>query len=148
MIALLTTESPFTMEVLEAPDPEDVFWSNVGRKHKFLQLGMLFSLGISVATCLLWTIPVSFVASLSSVGALRAEVPALDSVLDALPFLVPVFEVLAPQFLVILNALLPTVSDSEFVIYIYIYIYMLGSVTQSRVYFPPLLVDAWICDNF
>lgn len=97
------------MEVIEAPDPDDIFWGNVGRMHKDLQLGMLASIVITVVTCFLWTIPVSFVASLSSVEALRKEIPALDSMLDVLPFLVPVFEVLAPQFLVILNALLPIV---------------------------------------
>ena len=106
---ILFTEKPFTMEVIEAPDPDDIFWGNVGRMHKDLQLGMLASICITVVTCFLWTIPVSFVASLSSVEALRKEIPALDSMLDVLPFLVPVFEVLAPQFLVILNALLPIV---------------------------------------
>ena len=99
------------MEVIEAQDPQDIFWGNVGRQHKGLELGKLASLATTVVTCFLWTIPVAFVASLSSVEALRKEVPVMDNVLDALPFLVPVFEVLAPQFLVILNALLPIVSD-------------------------------------
>ena len=103
------------MEVIEAPDPDDIFWGNVGRMHKDLQLGMLASICITVVTCFLWTIPVSFVASLSSVDALRKEIPALDSMFDVLPFLVPVFEVLAPQFLVILNALLPIVRLFLFV---------------------------------
>ena len=108
-LQLIHHEQPFTMEVLEAPDPQDIYWSNVGRHHKDLQIGKLTSFGTTAAVCLLWTIPVSFVASLSSVEALRSEIPFIDSMLDALPFLVPIFELLAPQLLVILNALLPII---------------------------------------
>ena len=100
-------ESPFAMEVLEAPDPDDILWQNVGRQHKDLQLGQLFSQAATVAACLLWTIPVTFVSSLSSVEALRDQIGWIDSMLTAAPFLVPVMELLAPQLLVILNALLP-----------------------------------------
>ena len=106
-LQLIHHEQPFTMEVLEAPDPEDIYWSNFGRHHEDLQIGKLTSFGTTTAACLLWTIPVSFVASLSSVEALRSEIAFIDSMLDILPFLVPLFEVLAPQLLVILNALLP-----------------------------------------
>ena len=62
-----------------------------------------------MATCLLWTIPVTFVASLSSVDALREEINIIDDLLNALPFLVGLFQILAPQLLVILNAMLPVI---------------------------------------
>jgi Calcium-dependent channel, 7TM region, putative phosphate len=50
---------------------------------------------------------VAFVASLSSVQGLRAEVEWVDDLLNSAPWLEPLFELLAPQLLVILNALLP-----------------------------------------
>lgn len=54
-----------------------VFWNNVGREHKDLELGQLFSLAATTAACLLWTIPVTFVSSLSSVEGLRQAIPAV-----------------------------------------------------------------------
>jgi hypothetical protein len=82
---------------------------NVGRTHKDLELGKLLSLATTTALCLLWTIPISFVASLSSVEALSKEIPAIGNLIDALPFLEPVFEILAPLLVKIVNALLPVI---------------------------------------
>jgi hypothetical protein len=82
---------------------------NVGRTHKDLELGELFSLAATTALCFLWTIPISFVASLSSVEALSEEIPAIGDLIDALPFLEPVFEILAPLLVKIVNALLPVI---------------------------------------
>jgi calcium permeable stress-gated cation channel len=84
-----------------------VFWSNVGREHEDLQFGRLISAGLTTVICLFWTVPVSFVASLSSVQGLRQELEWVDDLLTAAPWLEPLFELLAPQLLVILNALLP-----------------------------------------
>ncbi|CAB9519234.1 CSC1-like protein ERD4 [Seminavis robusta] len=105
-------EEPYTFEVLEAPDSEDVFWANAGREHHDLQLGRLMSFGLSSVICLFWTVPVSFVASLSSVKGLRQEVEAVDNLLNAVPALEPLFELLAPQLLVALNSLLPMLLTS------------------------------------
>lgn len=104
-------ESPYSMEVLAAPDPLDLLWTNIGRQHNDLQIGKLISAACTILTCLLWTIPVSFVASLSSVEGLRQEVAIVDQVLTAVPSLEVIFEVLAPQLLVVLNALLPILLE-------------------------------------
>lgn len=88
-----------------------VFWGNVGRGHKDLQLGKLGSLAATAALCLFWTIPMSFFASLSSIEGLR-EVDFIDDLLNELPFLVPVFELLAPFLVVIVNALLPIILEA------------------------------------
>jgi hypothetical protein len=48
---------PFAMEVLEAPDPDDIDWGNVGKKHKDLQIGKLISFSLTTLLCLFWTIP-------------------------------------------------------------------------------------------
>jgi Calcium-dependent channel, 7TM region, putative phosphate len=53
----------------------------------------------------------AFISSLSSVSALRKQFPSLNSLLDAMPWLEPILQVLAPQFVIILNALLPTILE-------------------------------------
>ena len=104
-------QTPFDVEVLEAPRPDDIFWSNVGRSHYDLQVGKLLSLGLTAALCLLWTIPMTFIASLSTIDALSAQIPALGRLIDASPFLGKLFEVLAPLLVKIVNGLLPTILE-------------------------------------
>ena len=108
---LLHHQTPHVLKVQEAPDPEDIFWFNVGRKNRELQVGRLLSMAATTALCLLWTIPVAFVASLSSVDALREKVDFIDDLLNSAPFLVSVFEVGAPLLLVIFNAMLPIILE-------------------------------------
>jgi Calcium-dependent channel, 7TM region, putative phosphate len=50
-----------------------------------------------------------FLASLSSVGALKESVPFLAELLAAAPFLEPVFQLLAPLLVPIVNSLLPAI---------------------------------------
>jgi len=80
---------------------------NVGRTHQNLQVGQWLSLAGTIALCLLWTIPITFFASLSSVQALSDKVPFIAKLIDRLPFLAPVLEVIAPLLVKIVNALLP-----------------------------------------
>lgn len=89
-----------------------VNWLNIGRTHKDLQLGKLLSLGLTVTLCLLWTIPMTFIASLSSVQGLRDELEFIDDMLNKFPRLVPVFEVAAPMLVIIANSLLPIILEA------------------------------------
>lgn len=43
ILQMVQHEKPFCMEILEAPHPNEIFWPNVGRTHKDLQLGLLLS---------------------------------------------------------------------------------------------------------
>jgi Calcium-dependent channel, 7TM region, putative phosphate/Late exocytosis, associated with Golgi transport/Cytosolic domain of 10TM putative phosphate transporter len=104
-------ETPFDIEVLEAPRPDDIFWSNVGRSHHDLQVGKLISLGSTIALCLLWTIPMTFIASLSSVEALSTQIPALGDLIKNYPFIGKLCEVLAPLLVKVVNGLLPTILE-------------------------------------
>ena len=104
-------ETPFDIEVLEAPRPDDIFWSNVGRSHHDLQVGKLISLGSTIALCLLWTIPMTFIASLSSVEALSTQIPALGDLIEEYPFIGKLCEVLAPLLVKVVNGLLPTILE-------------------------------------
>uniref|UniRef100_A0A7S2Y2R3 CSC1/OSCA1-like 7TM region domain-containing protein n=2 Tax=Entomoneis paludosa TaxID=265537 RepID=A0A7S2Y2R3_9STRA len=110
-LQMIHHRKPFTMEVIEAPNPKDVYWGNVGRTHKDLQLGRLGSFAATSALCLLWTIPMSFFASLSNAGAAREDVEFLDDLFDKYPGLIPVLEQLAPFLVVIFNALLPIILE-------------------------------------
>jgi hypothetical protein len=51
----------------------------------------------------------AFLASLSSVGALKDTVPFIAELLEAAPFLEPVFQLLAPLLVPIVNSLLPAI---------------------------------------
>lgn len=75
-------------------------------------MGNLISLALTTLLCLLWTIPMSFIASLSSVEGLREELEFVDDMLDSFPFLISVFEIAAPLFVVVANSLLPVILEA------------------------------------
>jgi hypothetical protein len=102
-------ESPFEMQRQEAPLPEDILWNNIGKSNKQLQLGKLLSLTLTTTLCLLWTIPVSFVAALNDVDALQDLIPFLEDWIETAPWLSDVLAQLAPLLVVVLIALLPTI---------------------------------------
>jgi hypothetical protein len=86
--------------------PSDVFWKNVGKTHKELQLGRLLSFGLTATLCLLWTIPMSTIATLSSIEGLKAEVKFVADLLERVPWLEPVLAQLAPLMIVLANEFL------------------------------------------
>jgi hypothetical protein len=94
------------MEVLEAPQSEDTFWPNVGKTHKELQVSKLIVTVLTVVLCLLWTIPMSFISSLSSIEGLREKVKFIDEILTSSPWLVPVVAQLAPLLIVVAKVIL------------------------------------------
>lgn len=96
---------PFEMEVVEAPQPEDINWQNVGKSHKELQLGKLLSNALTVTLCLLWTIPMSFISALSSIEGLKTEFEFVGTMIDNAPWLEPVLAQLAPLLIVVAKKL-------------------------------------------
>jgi hypothetical protein len=82
-----------------------VLWTNLGKKHKELQLGKLASAAATVTICLLWTIPMAFFASLSSVEGLKEQFSWVADAIEAAPFLEPLLEQLAPLLVVVFNSL-------------------------------------------
>lgn len=105
-------KTPFAMEVLEAPDPDTVFWGNVSCTHKSLQLGKLASSVLTTALCLFWTVPMSFFASLANSSDARQDYGWLDEFFDQFPSLVPLTEQLAPFLVIIFNSLLPAILEA------------------------------------
>ena len=104
-LQMLHHDIPFVMSVSEAPDPQDVFWANVGREHEDIELGKLFSRTASVAICLLWTIPIAFIASLSTVESLKRQFEFIADAVETFPALEPMLQQLAPLLLVLSNVM-------------------------------------------
>ncbi len=103
---------PYKMEVKHAPDPVDVYWANVGREHADLQIGSLISAAATAALCLLWTIPIAFLSSISSVEGLKSQFGWVEDAIDAFPPLEPILQQIAPLFVIIFNALLPIILEA------------------------------------
>ena len=110
-LQMLQYPRPFAMEVQEAPQPEDVFWFNVGKTHKELQLGKLLSIGLTTALCLLWTIPMGFISTLASVEGLRGEFEWVDTALTKFPILEPALEQVAPLLIIVANEALKVILE-------------------------------------
>jgi hypothetical protein len=108
-LQIIHHHTPFTMQVQEAPLPEDIYWANVGISNKKKQLGMLAGIGLTTLTCLFWTIPVSFVASLSSVSALVELFPFMEDWVAGNPWVEPLLQQLAPLLVMGLISLLPVI---------------------------------------
>lgn len=104
-LQMLHHDAPFMMSVSEAPDPEDVFWTNVGREHEELQVGEVVSRAASVCICLLWTIPMAFFASLSTVEGLKKQFDFIADAIEVFPPLEPILQQLAPLLVVMFNSL-------------------------------------------
>jgi len=84
----------------------DVFWKNVGKTHQQLTLGKLFSFGLTAVLCLFWTVPMSFISSLSSIESLREQFTFIDKLITKLPGLEAVFAQLAPLLIIAANNVL------------------------------------------
>ena len=101
--------TPFTFYSMTAPRPADILWENVGLPHKKQQISHLLAQVATTATCLFWTIPVSFFASLSEVESLQNLIPGLERVLKKNPWIANVLANLSPLLLVASTSLLPVI---------------------------------------
>ena len=105
-LQMIHHSEPSTMEVQEAPAPGDIFWRNVGMQPRKRNLGRLYSFAATVVLCFFWTIPTSFIASLTSVSSVKEELPKLGNMLEEQPWLEGLFLQLAPLLLLFLNEVL------------------------------------------
>jgi hypothetical protein len=102
-------ETPFVMEVAEAPQPDDIFWMNVGKNHKSLQTGKLLSFTLTAVLCIFWTIPVAFIVTLTEVESLKKTLTFLEDWVEAWPALEGILAQLAPLILIAIKELLPII---------------------------------------
>lgn len=85
----------------------DIIWANVGKDHKQLQIGQHLSLFLTVALCLLWTIPIAFFSGISNIKGLEQQFDFIKTADEKNPWLRQVLAQVAPFLVVIVNALLP-----------------------------------------
>lgn len=103
----LHNKSAWKMVPSEPPLPELVNWKNVGQPASSRQIGELLSLLLTGVLCILWTIPVSFFASLGNVSKLTEVLPFLAEPVNTYPWFSALLSQLAPLILVVFIALLP-----------------------------------------
>ena len=105
-LQMIHSAIPFEKLVLEAPLPKDVFWANVGIRHRDLQGGKLLALALTIMLCIFWTIPVTFVTSLTKVETLKKSLSFLD---DTPQWVENGLKQVAPLALIGLVAVLPVI---------------------------------------
>lgn len=105
---------PHVMEVSEAPEPDEIFWKNVGKTVEARRLGGYLSLSASAMLCFFWSLPVAFISSLTQVSSLEKSIPLLKRWLEAWPTLAPLLAQLAPLLLYLLNNQLLPALLTEF----------------------------------
>jgi hypothetical protein len=94
---------PYTMEVTPAPEPSDLFWRNVGLPHQARRSGVLAAIAATTALCFFWSIPMSFVTSLTNLSHLKQELPRLSNWVEDNPWSEGFLSQLAPLILLFFN---------------------------------------------
>lgn len=98
------------MHVESAPDPDEVFWRNVGLPADARRSGWLISLTATSVLCLFWSIPMAFLSSLTEVNSLKENLPTVAKWIEKFPTLETFLALAAPLLLLMLNeGLLPII---------------------------------------
>jgi Late exocytosis, associated with Golgi transport/Calcium-dependent channel, 7TM region, putative phosphate/Cytosolic domain of 10TM putative phosphate transporter len=105
-LQLVHSTVPFEMEVVEAPAPDEILWDNIGLENRDLQVGRLLAFASTTAICIFWTVPVTFLVSLTELNALQEKLVFLQRWLEKAPWLASVLNQIAPLLLTFLNAVL------------------------------------------
>mmetsp|Transcript_41542 Transcript_41542/g.100007 ORF Transcript_41542/g.100007 Transcript_41542/m.100007 type:complete len:923 (-) Transcript_41542:1031-3799(-) len=116
-LQMIQYNQPHKMEVREAPQPEDVIWPNIGKEAKQVQIGKLISFAATMALCLFWTIPMSFISTLSSIEGLKDQFEWVGTLIENQPWVEGFLAQLAPLLVVVakevLKIILETFSKQE-----------------------------------
>lgn len=106
----LSPNTASSMQVEAAPDPEEVFWRNVGLPLQARKSGWLLSIVATSILCFFWSIPMAFFSSLTEVNSLKENLPTLADWLDKYPGLESFLALIAPLLVLTLNeSLLPLI---------------------------------------
>ena len=105
-VALQAVQStiPFQMVVSEAPSPDQILWNNIGLTQKVLQLRRFVAVALTTLLCIFWTVPVTFLVSLTEIQVLQEKLPFLEDWLTAAPWLEPLLNQISPLLLSFLNS--------------------------------------------
>jgi hypothetical protein len=89
------------MDVMPAPDPEDIFWPNVGLPRRSIEVGCLLSLFSTAVLCFFWSVPTAFISTLTEVNTLKSSLPRLRRFIDDHPGVEPLLAQAAPFLLLL-----------------------------------------------
>lgn len=91
------------MLIEAAPDPEEIYWDNIGLTEKARNTGLLLSVAATTGLCVFWSIPVAFFSSMTELNSLKQTLPVVEKWINEHPSLENVFALLAPLLLLALN---------------------------------------------
>eukprot|EP00934_Nitzschia_sp_Nitz4_P002704 Nitzschia sp. Nitz4//scaffold3_size479765//335905//339282//NITZ4_000140-RA/size479765-augustus-gene-1.577-mRNA-1//1//CDS//3329550878//2694//frame0 len=92
-----------TMVVEPAPDPEEIFWRNVGLPAKAKRSGLLISLTATAVLCFFWSIPMAILSSFTEVNSLKEKLPVLENLIETFPAMEGALALLAPLLVLVIN---------------------------------------------
>lgn len=91
------------MIVEAAPDPEEIYWDNIGLPERARNTGLLLSVAATSALCVFWSIPVAFFSSMTELNSLKQTIPVVEDLINEHPSLENFFALLVPTLLLLLN---------------------------------------------
>jgi len=94
---------PCSMKVQEAPNPDDIFWRNVGLPARARRTGLILSVSATTVLCIFWSIPTAAISSLTEVNSLKQMLPGLADFLKAHPAWESLLALIAPMLLLFIN---------------------------------------------
>lgn len=106
---VLQSSDPTKMHIEAAPYVEDVVWENIGVSYNQKTYWLMISVALTCAIILFWTIPTSFVVSLSKVDSIKRNWAWLAHVVKDNPWIDSVLEQLSPLMLSVMSALAPII---------------------------------------
>lgn len=102
-IQMVHHPKPYTMDIVPAPDPGDIFWRNVGLPNRSLRTGRLLSLTATSLLCFFWSVPMAFISSLTEVNSLKETLPEFGAWIEDHPRVEPLLAQAAPLLLLFFN---------------------------------------------
>lgn len=97
-----------TWTMMEAPEPQQVLWTNLSKKFYEREIRSLIVYGIVFLTVCFYMIPIAFVSAFTTMENLKKYLPFLKKIVDQ-PEIKTVLEAYLPQIaLLVFMALLPT----------------------------------------
>jgi hypothetical protein len=107
-LQMIHHSKPYCMEVIPAPQPEAIFWRNVGLPHSARRGGRIASIAASTVLCFFWSVPMAFISSLTEINSLKQSLPRLGEWIDNHPAFENFLALVAPLLLLFFNEAVST----------------------------------------
>jgi hypothetical protein len=108
-LQMIHHSKPYCMEVLPAPEPQAIFWRNVGLPHSARRGGRFASIAASTVLCFFWSVPMAFISSLTEINSLKQSMPRLGEWIENHPAFENFLTLVAPLLLLFFNEVVSTI---------------------------------------